>query len=376
MKKILFFVESFTVGGAEKSLVSLLNNLDYSNYEVHLMVIKRGGDFEQFVPKDLSIQTLQVNLSAWSRIKFKVVRILNKSKKYHTAQLFWQTSKKDVPTIEFQYDVAIAWGQGFATYFVANKIKSHQKYAWVNTDYHKVGYKWQKDIDSYLKFDKVVGISDFVTQSMQQFLKKEKLITIANIIDRDDIESKSNDTINFKFDTHKINIVSVGRLQPYKGFDNAIHALKILIQKQNHNVHLYIVGEGPERTNLEQLIIKNNLKNQCTLLGLIENPYPYMKNCDIYLQTSRFEGLGRTIIEASILNKPIVCTDFPTAFSILEHEKTGLIVPMQPEAIATAIQKLINDVDFSKSLTQNLENQKNNSKQKTLEDVKALLESN
>jgi glycosyltransferase involved in cell wall biosynthesis len=211
---------------------------------------------------------------------------------------------------------------------------------------------------------------------MQQFLKKEKLITIANIIDRDDIESKSNDTINFKFDTHKINIVSVGRLQPYKGFDNAIHALKILIQKQNHNVHLYIVGEGPERTNLEQLIIKNNLKNQCTLLGLIENPYPYMKNCDIYLQTSRFEGLGRTIIEASILNKPIVCTDFPTAFSILEHEKTGLIVPMQPEAIATAIQKLINDVDFSKSLTQNLENQKNNSKQKTLEDVKALLESN
>jgi glycosyltransferase involved in cell wall biosynthesis len=100
-----------------------------------------------------------------------------------------------------------------------------------------------------------------------------------------------------------------------------------------------------------------------------------MKNCDIYLQTSRFEGLGRTVFEASILNKPIVCTDFPTSYSILENNVTGLIVPMEPGQIAYALESLINDNQLTSKLIKNLENQKNSSKQKTLDDIKALLDS-
>lgn len=375
MKKVLFFIESLSVGGAEKSLLSLLNNFDYNGYDVHLIVIKKGGDFEQFVPSNLVIEHIDIKLSFISKVKFKIARILNYNKYYHTAQLFWQSVQRDVPCIEEKYDVAIAWGQGFATYFVANKVDSPKKYAWVNTDYHKVGYKWKKDIDSYKKFTKVIGISDFVTKSMQEFLDKSKVITINNIIDKADIEVKALSECKFEFDSSKINIVSVGRLQSYKGFDLAIKAIKSIIDN-GFLVHLYIIGEGPERTNLEQIINQNQLQSHITLLGLIDNPYPYMKKCDIYLQTSRFEGLGRTIIEASILCKPIVCTDFPTAFTILENNKTGLIVPMQPESIAKAVETLIVDKDLSNKLIASLGSQNDNSKQKTLDDVKALLECN
>ena len=109
------------------------------------------------------------------------------------------------------------------------------------------------------------------------------------------------------------------------------------------------------------------------LIGFRENPYPFIKNCDIYVQTSLFEGLGLTVIEASILNKPIVTTNFPTAFSILEHKKTGVIAEMNPEDIAFGIQRVINDNDFRKQLIENLENQVDNEKEKTLKKVKKLI---
>jgi glycosyltransferase involved in cell wall biosynthesis len=374
MKKVLFFVESLTVGGAEKSLLSLLNNFDYDRYEVHLMMIKRGGDFEQFVPSNLTIEYLEIDISFISRVKFKVARLINFNKYYHLAQLFWKSIQSDVPFIDHKYDVSIAWGQGFATYFVAERVTSIKKFAWVNIDYEKAGYKWEKDSAIYNKFDKVIGVSDFVKDIMQKYLPEQKVTSIINIIDRDDIEIKAKSPVTFYFDKNKVNILSVGRLTKQKGFELAIEATKILI---NNGVpaHLYIIGEGIERISLQQIILSNNLTNHITLLGLIDNPYPFMKNCDIYLQTSRFEGLGRTVFEASILNKPIVCTDFPTSYSILENNVTGLIVPMEPGQIAYALESLINDNQLTSKLIKNLENRKNSSKQKTLDDIKALLDS-
>jgi glycosyltransferase involved in cell wall biosynthesis len=374
MKKVLFFVESLTVGGAEKSLLSLLNNFDYDRYEVHLMMIKRGGDFEQFVPSNLTIEYLEIDISFISRVKFKVSRLINFNKYFHVAQLFWKSTQSDVPFIDYKYDVSIAWGQGFATYFVAERVTSIKKFAWVNIDYDKAGYKWEKDSSIYNKFDKVIGVSDFVKDIMRKYLPEQKVTSIINIIDRDDIEIKAKAPFTFNFDKNKFNILSVGRLTNQKAFELAIEAINILINK-SIPVHLYIIGEGIERVSLQNLILSNNLINHITLIGLIDNPYPFMKNCDIYLQTSRFEGLGRTVLEASILNKPIVCTDFPTSYSIIENNVTGLIVPMEPGQIAYALESLINDNQLTSKLIKNLENQKNSSKQKTLYDIKALLDS-
>lgn len=374
MKKILFFVESLTVGGAEKSLLSLLNNMDLSQYQVTLMMNQKGGAFEQFVPKNIPIKYIDIKIGIWSRVEFKFYKLIDSSNTYHNAQLLWKSAQSEVPFLNENFDVAIAWGQGFATYFVANRVTAVKKYAWVNIDFEKAGYHPGTDIPIYTKFDKIVGVSEFVKQAMQKFINPNKVIAIINIIDREDIEVRADVPFVNCYDSKKTNILCVGRLTKQKGFELAIDAMKLLIKK-NKAIHLYILGEGQERNFLENRIASNDLINHITLLGSKDNPYPYIKNCDLYLQTSRFEGLGRTIIEASILNKPIVCTDFPTAYSILEHDKTGLIVPMNPQDIATALLRLIENKEVSEKLILNLKNQQTNSKQKTLDDVKALLES-
>ena len=117
---------------------------------------------------------------------------------------------------------------------------------------------------------------------------------------------------------------------------------------------------------LENLISEKGLKNCISLVGYEENPFPYIKDCDIYLQSSIFEGLGRTIIEAGILNKPIVTTNFPTASQILTNNETGLIVGMEPMEIANAIDKLINDEDLTQKLIMNLKSQSQKETQKSL----------
>jgi len=130
-----------------------------------------------------------------------------------------------------------------------------------------------------------------------------------------------------------------------------------------NNIQWYIIGEGKERKSLEKLIHHNKLDSIFFLLGYKENPYPYMKSCDIYVQTSLFEGLGLTLIEASILQKPIVTTNFPTAHSIISHNKTGLICEMNSQSIAKSISNYIDNPQLKQKIVTNLKMMKNNDKE-------------
>jgi glycosyltransferase involved in cell wall biosynthesis len=371
MKKILFFIESLECGGAERSLLSLLNNLDYRDYEVHLMLGNKGGSFEKFVPKNLSIKHITISISLSSRVSYKFRRILN-FKKYHNAQLLWESVKNDIPYVNDTFDVAIAWGQGFATYFVAERITANKKYAWINTDYEKAGYKFKLDENKYLKFDKIVGISEFVVNIMSNYIMKSKLLAIRNIIDKEEILKRAEINLDITNESSTLNIVSVGRLVKLKGFNLAILAAKKLLE-QKIIFKWYIIGEGEERKNLEQLINKHNLTEKVVLLGLKDNPYPYIKNCDIYVQTSLFEGLGRTLMEAHILCKPIVSTNFPTAHYLIENELTGFITNSDANEIAKKIILLNYDKTLYVQMVQRLSIKPDIEKEKILREVYNLL---
>lgn len=371
MKKIVFFVESMHCGGAERSLLSLLQNIDRKKYEIDLLVIKKGGEFEKFIPDNIHYKSLDLSFSLSGKSKFFLAKKLKPNT--HAAQLFWRVFKNEIPKYGDSYDVAIAWGQGFATYYTATKIKAKRKFAWINIDYNKAGYNFNYDKNIYNKFNKIVGVSDFVKQSMQKYIAEEKVISIRNIIDVDDVKKRAEVEEDEKFEKKVINIVSVGRLAKQKAFDLAIDVAKIL-KKNGLNFCWFIIGEGEERDNLEEMISKYNLQNNLKLLGFKENPYPYIKNCDIYVQTSLFEGLGRTIIEASILCKPIVTTNFPTAFSILKHNETGVITEMNPNAIAEGVQSLIYNPDLKEKIIINLGRQVDNGKELTLAQIDNLLE--
>ncbi|MFA7615952.1 MAG: glycosyltransferase [Weeksellaceae bacterium] len=374
-KKIGFVIESLQLGGAEKSLVTLLQHLDDSKYEIDLIYFHPDGFFKEMVPKTVHQIVLDFpKISFFERLKYAFKK--KTVKNYHNAQLFWPLMEPHLENFEKEYDIAVAYNQGFATYFTQKFISAETKYAWVNTDYRKAGYNIGFDKDFYADFKKVVCVSPenkagFTKVADSAGLDIEVEI-IKDISDEDFIRKQAGKEMKISFQKDKINVVSVGRLVDYKGFEMAVKSCSVLVKK-GIDVNWYIIGEGAQRNELEKLIKENQLKNHFYLPGADANPYPYIKNCDIYVQTSLFEGLGLTVIEAAMLHKPIVCTSFPTVFSILKDNETGLIVEMNPESISAGIERLINDKELKNRLTENLKNQKNNDTEITMKKVEELL---
>ncbi len=385
MKKLLFVIESLHCGGAEKSLVTLLNNLDYSNYEVDLILTTKGGAFEKFVPDQVT--TIYENIfsnysklgSFLARVRFWLYKKIDVKGNYHSSQHFWRAIGKKMKNYTNVYDVAIAYGQGFPTYFVAEKINAGSKYSWLNTDHQKLGYNAKFDYQSYRKFDKVVPVSEDSQRSlidaMQAIGKTLPTEIIKDISDKDQITKMSQEKTQLDEDSDAKKILTVCRLDKVKGLDMAVEACNILKAK-GENIRWYVVGEGTERNFLEEQIKEKGLEENFVLLGFKENPYPYMRVCNIYAQTSLFEGLGLTVIEAAILCKPIVTTNFPTASTIVTHEETGLIAEMNANSIAENISKYIRDDAFTAKIVKGLSKQENNDKEESLDKFNALILSN
>ena len=363
-KEILFVIESLNCGGAEKSLLTLLNNLDYSRVDASLLLFNRGGSFEKFLTKEVKIiyhTPLDIDnvKNIWGRIKFWLLRKTNFKKKMHISQLFWKSMKNYISGLEGNYQIAIAYNQGFSTYFVSQLVNSDKKYAWMNTDYIKAGYNPSFDYRFYKSFHKIIAVSpqsrDSFVGSMKGLGEDFDVEVIKDIVDKDTIRSMGKESPLHSFDDACINLVTVARMTTLKGLLFIPESCRKLIDK-GHNVHWYIVGEGAERKNIEYLIRKLNLEKNITLVGFTDNPYPYIRMCDIYVQTSLYEGLGLSVIEATLLNKPVVTTNFTTASSIVRHGQTGLICQMNSEDIARHIEMFIKDEKLRTYVCLNLNN--------------------
>lgn len=376
MKKIVFVIESLHLGGAEKSLVTLLQNLDPKVFDIDLIIFNKKGLFRNFVPDYVNCIELGFpKLSMVERLHFFIKRKL--VSKEHNAQLLWPIIENKLKQVSKKYDIAIAYNQGFATYFVNTFLLAYKKYAWINTDYKKAGYSILFDYPIYSNFDKIVTVSpeakNGLIEELDRINKKLPIQIIKDITDKKIVEHQANDNQKVKFDHNVMNIVSVGRLALQKGFFMAIESCKSLISK-GHNIKWYVIGEGNERENLEKLIKEYRLENNFFLLGADPNPYPYMKNSSIYVQTSLFEGLGLTVIEASLLNKPIVSTNFPTIHGIIKEEETGLIAEMNAESISKQVERLILDKELKNKLIYNLSLKEDTDKENSLTKVYNLFE--
>ncbi len=360
MKKVLFVIESLSHGGAEKSLINLFRNLDVTNMKVDLLLIKKGGEFEGMLPDYVNLIFLE-NLLPKNlffrynkRIKYWIFRRFFKN--FHNAQLYWKVYGKELVDFPRFYDTAIAYNQGFSTYYVANKVNAKYKVAWVNTDYKKAGYLPIFDRPYYQKMSKVIFVSKEGYESFKSAFGLTKVTAATGIIpDIVDVGSilKSSDEYLPKFDRNTFIIVTVGRLAKAKGYDLAIESCKNLIDN-GVNVKWYAIGDGSERENLQNKIDSLGLTSFFVFLGYKKNPYPYIKHCNVYVQPSRFEGLGLSVIEAKILNKPIVCTNFITVNSLITNETTGLIVEMSSTSISKALLRLYKDEELQLKFINNL----------------------
>lgn len=345
-KKVLFVIDSLDCGGAEKSLISLLPLLDYKKLSVDLMIIKRGGIFERYIPSSVRIISISRTWGVWFELCLIYFRLLLRFfRQRHGAELRWKAMATAYPHIKNRYDVAIAYQQGFPTYYVASKVYAEKKIAWVNADIKKAGYREGFNRFYYDRITTIVPVSDVLSKMLASstFVDGKRLYTVYDILNVDLIKEMSkaqgfSDILPKDF----IRILTVGRMESPKNYPLAVKTARILKDK-GLSFRWYFIGDGSERPHVEELISQYGLGENIHLLGLQQNPYPYMAGCNIYVQTSSFEGFGLTLNEARILNKPEVSTDFPVVYDQIQDGKNGLIAKMNPDDLAEKILTLAND---------------------------------
>ncbi len=376
MKRILFIINSLNIGGAEKSLVSLLNLLPPEKYEIDLFLLKKTGLFLKQVPSNVNIMEVPFPYTCLSKkisdirffqkhgIEYWIKKILRTilsntiNRKNAVIQNLWTRWKDDIPAIEKEYDVAVSYIEGSASYFVIDKIKAKKKILWMHTVYDKCGLCSSFDKHYFEKADYVVTISNICKESLVknfQTINSSKFLVLENVTSQELIISLSKEELDdplFKNESKK-KILSVGRLDPIKAYDLAIKAAKEF-KKQNIDFVWYIIGDGKIREDLEKQKSDAGLDDYMYFIGAQINPYKYMHYADVIVQSSKYEGKSIVLDEAKLLSKPIVATNYSTVTDAIKDKETGIITEMTPESLANGISEMLKNDHLRKSIIRNI----------------------
>lgn len=376
-KNLLFVMPSLSAGGGERSLVNLLSQMNYEEYNVDLFLLSHEGIFMDLLPEEVKVLPISDTYSrftqpllssvrqfissgsaalAYSRMMFSLTNHTPKEVGLKE-QGSWKYLSSSLNKLNKKYDAAIGFLEKTSIYFCVEKVDAVKKIGWVHNDYDKLGLNPEFDIDYFEKLDHIVTVSDECANILKKRFPKQnhKVNVIHNIVSPKVIKHLANkektDVYNRK--QGEIVILSIGRLHAQKGFELAIKTGRKLIDN-GWSFQWNIIGEGDEREKLTELIAANGLKNHFKLLGLKPNPYPYIKQADIYAQTSKFEGKAIAIDEAKILNKPILVTNFSTAKDQIKDGIEGIIVDMNTEAVAAGIGRLMHEQGIRSRLSEHL----------------------
>lgn len=379
-KNILISTYDMEIGGIERSLINMLESLDYDKYNVDLFVFHHTGDFFPLIPPQVNVLP---QLAAYTVFRKSIVQCLKEGhyaaaairvackwlagrtarkrrfkegSGYVQMQLALKYCSYFLPRLPKSYDLAIsyAWPHDI----IAKKVSARRKVAWIHTDFSELEIDSQLDLAVWSKFDSIASVSEEVTRA---FVKKypslnghimlfENITSPAFIKKMAEEELPGSDTYGNAF-----NIVSVGRLSYVKGFDMAVRALKILHDKGLTHIKWRIVGYGGFEPELRALIAEHRLEDSFLLLGKKTNPYPYIKACDLYVQPSRYEGKAVTVTEAKILGKPILITRYPTSASQVDDGIDGVTCGLSAEGIAEGIEMLYRNHEMRKALSDNIQ---------------------
>lgn len=339
MKKICFIIPNLGGGGAERVATHLLNNLNLEKYDLTLIIMyKDKGDYLKKLRKEVKIEFLNVD-----RIRFGILPIFKFLNKNHF----------DIVMV-FSEDVMIFLGI-FVVPFIKNTIFINRHLSVFLKDKKSIFRKYSLKV-AYRNYDKVISQSKDMTESLlkNKLVSENKITEINNPVDFKNIDILSNKQEELEFDENFKNIIAVGRLFYQKGFDILINSMKSLI---NENIKLFILGEGPERKKLEKLIKDFKLENKIFLIGRKSNPYIYMKNADLFILSSRFEGFPNVLLEANACGCYAICNNSPGGINeIIQENINGNIINFENEEI------------FSKTIKREL--MRNHDKEKIIKIVK------
>lgn len=359
MKRILFVIDSLRVGGIQTALINLLKKIDYDKYQIDLALFHYQDSYKKNIPAQVNIISMPflLNTMNYSGDEVKSASIVCWIVKKTMALLcrilgsnfVYSRVLKKVPKLETQYDWAFSFTNNVnnkSTYFGVNKfvlenVKANRKATWLHVDYDAMNMNNELNNNEYRQFDEIIHVSEAVRNSFLRYLPEleSRSSVIYNIIDENTVVEKSRRYEVPEKDGFKL--ITVARLDQNK---NVAEGLRIAQRLKNDGLQFtwLIIGDGPARNELEEFSRQHGLADCIEFLGYLDNPFPYVKNSNLYVSNSLSESFGLSIIEANTLGIPAVVRKYPAASEIIEDGKNGFIAENEEE-MYLIIKELIMD---------------------------------
>ena len=359
MKRIFFLLYSMNVGGVEKALLGLLSKIPFGQYDVHVGLFNKKGGFLDFLPKEVTVHEIDCYKDYWRFIQDPPLRGIR--------QMFKQGQLKDAIAftfIYFQYkltsnrygfykyilrkepifqetcDLAVSFSgpSVMSDYYISEKVKAKKKCAWIHFDVSQIDIDRKMTACLYEGFDKIFIVSETGKEIFDRMFPQFALKTevFHNIVSLEQVLAMADKGPSFEDNYDGKRILTVGRISEEKGQQTAIEALKLLLDK-GYQIKWYFVGDGKNRATCEQMAEDYGVSENVGFLGTQTNPYAYMRDCDLYVQPSRYEGFCITLAEALCFNRPIVATNFTGSTEQLSDRVNSVVVGMTAEDIVMGV---------------------------------------
>lgn len=371
MKKIAFFVQHMLCGGIENALITLTRRLAENGHDVTVYVIAERGAFLSQIPQEVHLKKIPLPKEIerilpvggtkiavresfrehqyGKAVRFLLAHVLGKGE---FAELKVDFSK--IPMLEEIYDIAVNYQMHspFLVKYLSEKVKAGRKLSWIHNDFTTTGYHIRA-LQVYLECcEGFYGVSRRIVEEFSDIFPeyKERVHLARNLVPVSEILQKAELAEAVEYEQTPggcLKLLTVGRLEEQKGYDIALKVCKRLTDLGN-SFRWYVLGDGSQRRQLESQCRKLGVEHVMYFLGIRQNPYPYFKNCDIYVQTSRHEGYVTTVTEAKLFCLPIVCTDVSGAREQIKDEVNGEVVPIDVECMVQRLQRLMKEADRRK----------------------------
>lgn len=332
MIKILFFIETLTGGGAEKVLCDLVNHMDQRKFDITVQTAFPCESSKYLVP-GICFKSMYAADSKANRLRYRA--------EAQSGLAYWLHIKDN-------YDIECAYLEMGSTKVMASSTnRKAKKLAWVHCDLGKAVVNpkglFEKTAPWYEKFDQVVCVSQSVKRQFDKLFKNRfNTSVLYNVVDDAVIREKALLPLPISVQKSEFTVLSVGRLTAQKRFIRLLQAHKRLLNEGiKHNI--WILGEGPDRRMLEQFVTDNNLQDSVWMPGFVENPYPFIKEADLLVCSSVFEGYSTFMTEGVILGKPIVTTNVSGAEELFGDSEYGLITENDDIAFCDGLRQMISD---------------------------------
>lgn len=375
--KILFVLEQLNIGGPQKSLLGLLENIDYENNAVDVLLLQNEGKLVEFLDKRVNLLKAPDMVDAFT---FPVKRVkktlftffhdggiklflsgfslllrhaLTKNCMNVQRQKFWKKNKRYLPVLEKEYDIAFGYSPVMSTYYVVDCVKAHHKCHWVRCDYRILDMDKQIEAEYFRKTSGIIAVSkmcrDIFTEEFP-FTKKNATF-FYNFIPLSFYNGLPD--VNFvpRKSTDEVRLITIARIDMQKGLDIVLNACMALNSEIPYT--WYIAGDGPSRKYYESKAKEMGISDRLIFLGFQLNVLSCLKQSDIFVLPSRTEGKSNAVDEAKYCGMPIVVTNYSTATEQITDGETGLICEMNGTAVASSVLRIVNNKNLAKTLSEN-----------------------